>query len=863
MSDMKVLISTNILPVEIKDIPSIMKGDKGDPGRDGSFVQKAYKSYASMVADKGNIPTNTSVLVNNDPDKVKNAYYTYDGSEFTKSDFDPQGILTTVDVRLNQAVESASDYFQSQIEDTVATVIDNSTVAYTDAIEVTKDIVVADAKAATKSALDTAVTDLFDNGGLPATPFKDFNSMTASALGDGSYAVVTDSPQESYNGLYRKESGAWVLSNYNLKSNLEEHIRTTVSELENEFLTVSPNLFDARKATEGKVISATGVIETNASYSVSDYIAVETSTQYTISGGNDFDAFKTAVQYDVNKNFINRIDVGNNASPNQARTVTTASSAAFIRLNLNAGKASENNRMFNKGAVALPYAEGGNTLKALNLSPDFIERVNKSIIIDEQNISFISSSKNLFNMYDVTLGRVIGSDGIIVDNADYATSNFIKVEPLSSYTISGIAGKDAFSYTSYYDKDKVFILRASTKNSVSEGYARVITIPANTEYVRLSMNQGLPTENKRMFNEGSVALPYESGGTKLKDVLLSEPIMQQISNELEISNSGGSNSYIIDVPVDAVFSTNQVWDGYTGWRQSKTAAQVYAMYDALQAQHPDYITKTVMGNDAQGNPIAVYNFKPYISRSSSGARPLPKIFLICGAHGHEHMPPLTTYLMLEQMCNNWQSDGLLEALRFNVHFMIIPIANPSGWNNYTRKTAQGIDIARSFPENFGWESTEPSSSFYGGEYPLQAVEAQYISHLLTNNPDIDACYDFHNFGGTSAETHPHYIWIANGAGKPVAYLGQALMGRMTRKFKKDHAFIPDGWTAGYDTNRSGAMIQDHAFAKGVKYTSTFEIGEKWWITDTIDVYDATHLKTSVEVLTNWMLLNVQAVSGQI
>ena len=141
MSDIKVIVSTNILPVEIRDIPSIMKGDKGDKGadgRDGSYVQKAYKTYASMVADKGNIPTNTSVLVNNDPDKDKNAYYTYDGTEFTKSDFDPQGILTTVDVRLNQAVESASEYFQSQVADTVATTIDNSTIAYNQAIEVTK-----------------------------------------------------------------------------------------------------------------------------------------------------------------------------------------------------------------------------------------------------------------------------------------------------------------------------------------------------------------------------------------------------------------------------------------------------------------------------------------------------------------------------------------------------------------------------------------------------------------------------------------------------------------------------------------------------------------------------------------------------
>lgn len=239
MSGMKVLVSTNILPVEIKDIPSIMKGDKGDKGtdgRDGSYVQKAYKTYASMVADKDNIPTNTSVLVNNDPDKDKNAYYTYDGSEFTKSDFDPQGILTTVDVRLNQAVESASDYFQSQVADTIATSIDNSTVAYTEAINTTKGLVVADAKAATKNALDTAVTDLFENGGLPATPFSTYAAMATSAIVDGDYAVVTNDSNLDKNGNYLKQDGEWLYIKYNPKQQVIAGINNAQNTLSNVFV---------------------------------------------------------------------------------------------------------------------------------------------------------------------------------------------------------------------------------------------------------------------------------------------------------------------------------------------------------------------------------------------------------------------------------------------------------------------------------------------------------------------------------------------------------------------------------------------------------------------------------------------------
>ena len=138
MSELKTIISNNILPVELRDIPSIMKGEQGERGRDGSYTQKAYKTYASMLADKASIPANTNVVVNNDPDKSKNAFYTYDGTTFTKGDFDPQVVLETIDNRLDLAVESASEYFQSQVATTVDTAIGNSTIAYNQAIEVTK-----------------------------------------------------------------------------------------------------------------------------------------------------------------------------------------------------------------------------------------------------------------------------------------------------------------------------------------------------------------------------------------------------------------------------------------------------------------------------------------------------------------------------------------------------------------------------------------------------------------------------------------------------------------------------------------------------------------------------------------------------
>lgn len=61
-------------------------------------------------------------------------------------------------------------------------------------------------------SLQGYISTMFANGGLPATPFATKALMTASALVDGDYAMVTDGGAD--NGLYVKTAGTWVKSSY-------------------------------------------------------------------------------------------------------------------------------------------------------------------------------------------------------------------------------------------------------------------------------------------------------------------------------------------------------------------------------------------------------------------------------------------------------------------------------------------------------------------------------------------------------------------------------------------------------------------------------------------------------------------------
>lgn len=94
--------SAGVTPIEGEFYALI--AEKGDGG---SFVKKAYKTYAAMDADKVNIPANSSVDVTNDLDESKNGAYIYDGSAFTRSQYDSKVVTDKIIADTAIAVQDA------------------------------------------------------------------------------------------------------------------------------------------------------------------------------------------------------------------------------------------------------------------------------------------------------------------------------------------------------------------------------------------------------------------------------------------------------------------------------------------------------------------------------------------------------------------------------------------------------------------------------------------------------------------------------------------------------------------------------------------------------------------------------------
>lgn len=376
-------------------------------------------------------------------------------------------------------------------------------------------------------------------------------------------------------------------------------------------------------------------------------------------------------------------------------------------------------------------------------------------------------------------------------------------------------------------------------------------------YVRfdINLNSGLPSQRNRMFVKGDKVLPYKPYRKEIS-LPLSNNALIDVGKEIKLNRT---DNFIFDYDLNELFTTSATLGSHLNFNSS-TSAQVYQMYDDLVTAHPSHITKQVLGNDALGNPIALYKFKAP-QPSTSQPTKTPKIFITTGVHGMEHVSVLTAYLMFEQIMTNWRSNKMLEVLRNNVEFLIIPVVNPTGYNKFTRKNDNGVDLNRNWPVGFGWQSADPSSPYYGGAAPIDQLESQYIVKVFDENPDISAMYDFHTFNGTSAASNPNLIWVAAYDGLPyVEHMAQKLARTMTNHWREKFSWIPasETWFAGYsDTTIKGATVSYYAaFERGIPFTSIFEVGGRWWIDPTGVPYDLNHKQSCLEALVNFITINL-------
>ncbi len=357
------------------------------------------------------------------------------------------------------------------------------------------------------------ITDLFQNGGLPATPFVTKALMTASALVNGDYAMVTDDTVN--NGFYVKTAGAWVKSSYDPYKSIVEYIDSsnTISKKYNS---------DLFSINDKFIVFSTGSESALTGYKATPFIESYENIKYEYSiattqgGGGAF--------YDKDKKFISGF--GGSSSAGSVNSIISPAQTMYVRFS---------NQNSNTNAYVKSFG--------------MINREKVNSIISQYPTSSLLKQQHGPEIYTIPNSYVDYSTGKFGGSSAYTRTDYIKIEP-AIYTIVSQNGNNAGIV--WYDKNKSFI----SGFPLNTGVATNVTAPSNASYIVLSAyNQYVSSTYIKKVGEGFnidslmnvVNAHVKSGDKDLIDTVLKEKLTDPMlgikvvddkNQMLQVSNYG-------------------------------------------------------------------------------------------------------------------------------------------------------------------------------------------------------------------------------------------------------------------------------------------------------------------------------------
>ena len=162
------------------------------------------------------------------------------------------------------------------------------------------------------------------------------------------------------------------------------------------------------------------------------------------------------------------------------------------------------------------------------------------------------------------------------------------------------------------------------------------------------------------------------------------------------------------------------------------------MFNALAESHKDVVAQEKIGEDNFGNSLYSYEIKTknmlkspvwntVPTESTGEALKTPKIIITSGIHGREKNANYAVYYFFKHLLENTENNTL-NTILMNVHFVVMPLICPSGFEAVTYENKAGVNLNRDFPP-YG-KVTQP--------------ESIAVKSVIDSHQDADYHIDFHN-----------------------------------------------------------------------------------------------------------------------
>lgn len=325
---------------------------------------------------------------------------------------------------------------------------------------------------------------------------------------------------------------------------LSEPQKNSIDRYKYDKAILTANLFDKDKAHIGKYVSpSNGTLVDSSSRITSDYIPVDPSITYASKN------VRNIAYYDVNKIFISGQEI--TFTNNTKQTFAPPANARFLRFSFY-------DYQLEDGIDLKTFAEDAKW-EASYIPHRFKLKdfeVTNANLPNHQVLHHIEQTSNIFNKYTVNRGKDVSrSTGLLADNANRNTSDFIAVEPNQQYYIARVIN------CVFYNAQKQ---RIDALDLVANPVDQIVTTPADARYIRVSFYTGEVTINSTQMVVKSSTKPqsYIPYGFYLDDLFIKKENLSFELNQGGISFDGeseGRKSVEAFLWEDLTFVGEELW----------------------------------------------------------------------------------------------------------------------------------------------------------------------------------------------------------------------------------------------------------------------------------------------------------------
>lgn len=464
------------------------------------------------------------------------------------------------------------------------------------------------------------------------------------------------------------------------------------------------DLADDFTYTEGKVINAEGVESDNSASKIVNYFAVEEGVTYKfVFNPSTAQSTNTRVHgYYSNKTWKEQLVlIATNSLDESTTYITIPTGVAWVRISINA-----NHTITEFSESAFP--------------------------------------PNLASSFSFTIGNYIDSSGAEASGESFKCTGFVSVDSgdyLFVYKSINNTITRVYGYDSAYNPVRELYSLLAVDGDYAQKSA-TITITSTVKYIRVSSHKSV---NAQSFESKSRSGGDSGGDDEYDNLINLTQRVTALEEEIQPEPISTEKNILVGSPYAYLSATieDEILD-------SKTCADVYAIYDDLVANHPEtFVRLSDIGTETSQNlPIRMYRMKwttPFVTATEaswnqsdniyqSSYDKYRRLFISSGTHGNEKSSVYGVALAIKEIL---ESDSeFAKYIRANFAIDLVPIVNPAGFNATTRNNGSNVNINRDF-------------------LTRNTAEAQAVYNVLTSN-EYYACIDSHNSGGNA-----NYLGIPN------------------------------------------------------------------------------------------------------